>query len=91
MSFRDNNDGKKQKKDKGIIISSSVDQNNSSITRLDKNAKESNEGKKRRRIKEDFCNNAEPSEEQQMGVTNQSRGFDQHGELNTNKKDKKNG
>ncbi|KAI3841757.1 hypothetical protein MKW92_000773, partial [Papaver armeniacum] len=92
MSFRDNNDGKKQKKDKGIIISSSVDQKNSSITRLDKNAKESNEGKKEKKDKgKTSGKNAEPSEEQQMGVTNQSRGFDQHGELNTNKKDKKNG
>ncbi|KAI3892775.1 hypothetical protein MKX03_000879 [Papaver bracteatum] len=95
MSSRDNNDGKKQKKDKGIIISSSFDQKNSRIKGLDKNAKESNEGKKEKKAKGNTSgNNSEPSEEQQTRAMNQNRGFDQHDEqkrqLNTNKKDKKN-
>ncbi|KAI3892773.1 hypothetical protein MKX03_000877, partial [Papaver bracteatum] len=95
MSSRDNNDGKKQKKDKGIIISSSDVQQHSSIKGLDKNAKESNEGKKEKKAKGNTSgNNSEPPEEQQMRVMNQNRGFDLHDEqkrqLNTNKKDKKN-
>ncbi|KAI3892774.1 hypothetical protein MKX03_000878, partial [Papaver bracteatum] len=94
MSCRDNNDGKKQKKDKGTIISSSDNQQHSRKG-LDNKAKESNEGKKEKKAKgKTSGNNAEPSEEQQMGTAvNQNGGFDQRDEqkrqLNSNKKDKK--
>ncbi|KAI3929938.1 hypothetical protein MKW98_004092, partial [Papaver atlanticum] len=89
MSSRDNNDGKKQKKDKGIVISSLDDQKNCSVEGLTKNTNESNEGKKEKKDKgKTSDNNSEPSEEQQMGVINQNHQHDE--QLNTNKKDKKN-
>ncbi|KAI3955134.1 hypothetical protein MKX01_034163, partial [Papaver californicum] len=105
MSCRDNNDGKKQKKDKGPAISSWDDKQdvsslNSSIRGLDKKVTESNEGKKEKKDKgKNSGNYYQPLEEQQMRVINRNRGFDQHDgvttellkeKLNTNKKNKKN-
>ncbi|KAI3929937.1 hypothetical protein MKW98_004091, partial [Papaver atlanticum] len=57
---------------------------------MEKTAKESNGGKKEKKDKWNTPDNtAEPSEEQQTGVTNQNRGSYQPGERSTSKKDKK--
>ncbi|RZC60119.1 hypothetical protein C5167_021871 [Papaver somniferum] len=87
MSYQDNNDGKKQKKN---TFSSTDDQQYGSVEGLDKKTEESNGGKKEKKDKWNISgNNSEPSEEQQTRVINQNIRFNQYDEQK-NKKDKKN-